>query len=185
MVVLGLAALWQVLHHDVIYYRVASASMEPTLGIGARVAAERDLQPRIGDVVVFRAPAGALPATPQCAAPGEGAGFSRPCDASIPEPAGPVFVKRVLAIGGDRIAIVGGRAVVNGRPAHEPYAATCGGGSSCDFPDPVTVPAGQYFVLGDNRGTSDDSRFWGPVRVASILGVVVRCSALELTCRRR
>jgi signal peptidase I len=42
----------------------------------------------------------------------------------------------------------------------------------CNLTTPMTVPQGQWFLMGDNRGESDDSRFWGPVRTAWIVGVV-------------
>jgi signal peptidase I len=42
----------------------------------------------------------------------------------------------------------------------------------CNFPKPIVVPAGDYFMLGDNRRASDDSRFWGPVKRSWIIGVV-------------
>jgi signal peptidase I len=44
------------------------------------------------------------------------------------------------------------------------------------------VPAGEYYVLGDNRGSSDDSRFWGPVPGTWIIGTVVHCSLLDTIC---
>jgi signal peptidase I len=48
---------------------------------------------------------------------------------------------------------------------------------------PCGLPAGDYYLLGDNRGASDDSRFWGPVPGAWIIGTVVRCSLLNTVCR--
>ncbi|MBV8220929.1 MAG: signal peptidase I, partial [Solirubrobacterales bacterium] len=81
------------------------------------------------------------------------------------------------------VAIVNGHAVVNGVTLSEPYIDPCtGGATTCSFPDPVRVPAGDYFVLGDNRGVSDDSRFWGPVPSAWMIGTVVRCSFLRTSC---
>jgi signal peptidase I len=88
----------------------------------------------------------------------------------------------VIAGPGDTVAIVNGRAVVNGVTQNEPYIAPCAGSTTCNFPTPVRVPAGDYYMLGDNRGTSDDSRFWGPVPAAWIIGTVVHCSALRTVC---
>ena len=42
----------------------------------------------------------------------------------------------------------------------------------CNFPTPITIPAGEWFVIGDNRGESDDSRFWGPVPTSWIVGTI-------------
>jgi signal peptidase I len=49
----------------------------------------------------------------------------------------------------------------------------------------VKVPAGDYYVLGDNRAGSDDSRFWGPVPSSWILGTAVDCTALDTICHVR
>lgn len=83
-------------------------------------------------------------------------------DAPAPE----IFIKRIIGLPGDRVAIDNGRVSVNGVALDEPYVR---------FPDrrsfaPVTVPGGALYVLGDNRADSDDSRFWGFVRQDQVLG---------------
>jgi signal peptidase I len=65
---------------------------------------------------------------------------------------------------------VNGKVVLNGKPLNEPYAEPCGGGEGCEFPTEITIPADHYFMMGDNRGSSDDSRFWGPVPEKWIIG---------------
>ena len=55
----------------------------------------------------------------------------------------------------------------------DPYIKACGGSSECNFPTPITIPAGHWFMMGDNRGDSDDSRFWGPVPTGWIIGQVI------------
>ena len=65
-----------------------------------------------------------------------------------------------------------GHVIRNGRRASEPFAAPCGGGPECDLA-PIEVPAGHYFLMGDNRGNSDDSRYWGPVPRSQIIGRAV------------
>ena len=183
LAILALAALWFVAHKEVSYYKVTSGSMEPTLQIGQRVAAETSLAPRIGDIVLFHPPAGARPSDPLCGSSDEGAGHTQPCGVPLPQKSGATFVKRVVAGPGDTVAIVDGHAVVNGVTQTEPYIEPCAaGGTTCSFPTPVRVPAGDYYMLGDNRGTSDDSRYWGPVPAAWIIGTVVRCSDLRTVC---
>lgn len=181
---LVLAAALVLLHDPVVYYRVDSGSMQPTLPIGSRVPVEPGVVPRVGEIVVFHAPPGAIPATPVCAAPGEGTGYTQPCGLATPGSSHVTFIKRIVAGPGDLVLIRAGRAVVNGVTRPAPYAAPCGG-PDCNFPTPIRVPAGHYYVLGDNRSGSDDSRFWGPVPASSILGVLVSCWPLQTACHPR
>jgi len=151
-------------------YRIPSESMVPTLEIGQRVLVNRIGArfgaPEVGDVVVFHPPAGAE-IGPSCGGePEEGTVCTRPS----PGQADVNFIKRVVAGPGDRLRIDDGRVIRNGRRVEEPYARPCGGGEACDFPQEVRIPAGHYFMMGDNRGSSDDSRFWGPVPEAWIIG---------------
>jgi signal peptidase I len=154
-------------------FRIPSGSMEPTLDPGQRVLVNRishrlGAEPKVGDVVVFRPPAGADPMT--CGDRRAGAGTPRPCDRPGPGQHSEIFIKRVVAVGGDTIAIRDGRVIRNGRLASEPFIRPCGGASGCDFPQAIRVPAGYVFMMGDNRGASDDSRYWGPVPVSSVIG---------------
>ena len=182
--VLALAGLWLVLHQHVQYYKVTSGSMEPTLQIGQRVTAQHLQAPQIGDIVLFHPPAGARARDPLCGSGDEGGGHAQPCGVPLPQETSATFIKRVVAGPGDTVAIVNGHAVVNGVTESDPYIEPCTGGeATCNFPAPVRVPAGDYYMLGDNRGTSDDSRFWGPVPGAWIIGTVVHCSDLRTVCR--
>jgi signal peptidase I len=152
-------------------YRIPSESMVPTLEIGQRVLVNRIGarfgDPDVGDIVVFHPPAGAeQDNTCGSGPPPEG----QVCDEPTPEKADVNFIKRVVAGPGDRIAIDDGHVILNGERQQEDFIRPCGGGSDCDFPVEVTVPADHYFMMGDNRGASDDSRFWGPVPRDWIIG---------------
>jgi signal peptidase I len=154
-------------------YRIPSESMVPTLEIGQRVLVNRIGArfggPSIGDITVFHPPAGSE--TNECGAPqSDGQACSRP----TPQRSDVNFIKRVVAGPGDRIAIDDGHVVLNGKRQKEPFARFEGCSSGdCDFPRTITVPPGYYFMMGDNRGASDDSRFWGPVPRKWIIGGAV------------
>ena len=153
-------------------YRIPSGSMEPTLQIGQRVLTDRLTQhPGLGDIVVFHPPRGADPDPPVCAAPDEGGGFAQACGVSTPQESSQTFIKRVVGLPGDRIKIINGHVIRNGKPERDGYIAACGDGDGCNFPTAIVVPPGEYFMMGDNRGQSDDSRFWGPVPSRWIIGV--------------
>lgn len=81
------------------------------------------------------------------------------------------FLKRVIAVGGDRIEIRDGRVYVNSRPITEPYVvhrlATQSGREQMAA---VMIPQGKFFVMGDNRDNSSDSREWGLVPEQSVIG---------------
>ena len=152
-------------------YRIPSESMVPTLEIGQRVLVNRIGArfgpPEVGDVVVFHPPSGAE-AGNECGSgpPPQG----QACDEPTSEKADVNFIKRVVAGPGDRLAVQDGHVILNGKRQNEPFAAPCGGGEGCDLPTPITIPADHYFMMGDNRGSSDDSRFWGPVPEEWVIG---------------
>jgi signal peptidase I len=153
-------------------YRIPSLSMFPTIKVGQRVLANRlDTHPHLGDIVVFHPPAGANSVPAVCGNHDQGPGHLQPCDQSTQQQSSQTFIKRVVGLPGDRIAIRDGHVIRNGAREKAPYAQPCGQSSACTFSKTITVPPGQYYMMGDNRGNSDDSRFWGPVPQHSIIGV--------------
>jgi signal peptidase I len=154
-------------------YRIPSESMEPTLDVGQRVLVNRIgnrfTDPRVGEIMVFHPPKGSEQAV-QCGNPSQGQGHAEPCGRPTAQKADTNFIKRVVAGPGDTIAIDDGHVVRNGKRVKESYIRDCGGGSDCNFPKSIHVPPGHWFMMGDNRGSSDDSRFWGPVPKSWIVG---------------
>ena len=81
------------------------------------------------------------------------------------------FIKRIVAGPGDTLSVRDGHPVVNGvEKTDEPYTMPCGAFPACNLPKQITIPPDYYFMMGDNRGASDDSRFWGPVPRKWIIG---------------
>lgn len=133
-------------------YFIPSGSMEPTLEIGDHVMVDKlsvDFGTiNVGDIIVFKSP-GAVATT---------------CGDTVPD-----LVKRVVATPGDTIASVGNRIYVNHRLLHEAWSHNEPLGRAI----PTTVvPAGDYYVLGDNHPDSCDSRYWGFVPRSAVIGKV-------------
>jgi signal peptidase I len=142
-------------------YRIPSASMEPTLHcakpasgcrsrVSDRVIANRFVyrfsEPRRGDIIVFEAPAGVAAA----------------CDASG------TFIKRIVGLPGESVSMDDGYVSIDGVRLAEPYLRpSFRGRESGDW---ARTPKDGYFVLGDNRASSCDSRRWGGVPRKNIIG---------------
>lgn len=177
-------------------YRIPSESMYPTLQVGQRILVNRlhgrFATPDRGQITVFDPPAGEE--EPECGvkngqqyAPGkvyrdntvEFADVKMPCPLPGPGKFEETYVKRVVGLPGEWISVKRGRVYINGKQLSEPYLPgndDCRNDTSlstdCNFPTPIQIPAGHYFMMGDNRddGASFDSRFWGPVAEASVIG---------------
>lgn len=137
-------------------YRIPSASMEDTLRPGDFVLVSKmaysDQTPQIGDVIVFQ-----YPLNPERD-----------------------FVKRVIALAGQEVALRNKQLYVDGRPVSLPPQGknTAKDTLSSIFSNrdnfgPVVVPQANFFVMGDNRDDSEDSRFWGPVPADHVKGRVL------------
>ena len=138
-------------------FSIPSKSMEPTLSVGDRVVAYK-LGYRLhdigrGDVVVFHNP--------------------------HESPEADELIKRVVAVGGETFELRGGRVHIDGRPLEEPYLKATGssfpkqpipGCLNAPSPELCEVPEGKILVLGDNRQSSRDGRFFGPVDVDTVVG---------------
>jgi signal peptidase I len=153
-------------------YRIPSASMVPTLADGQRILVNRlATHPGVGDIVVFHPPAGATSdSQTQCGDPGQGPGHAQPCDRPTRQASSQTFVKRVVGLPGDTLRISHGDVYRNGVKETGSYIQACTDPSICTFVRTVTVPPGDYYMMGDNRGISDDSRYWGPVPQSWVIG---------------
>jgi signal peptidase I len=157
-------------------YRIPSGSMLPTVRVNQRVLVDRlamDFSsPNVGDIVVFHPPRSF---SDGCADPGEGENQSgqyadAACQATWKQPSSQTFIKRVVGLPGDHLSIRNGHVIRNGQRERDGYIVQCDGDAACNFPQTITVPRGEYYMMGDNRPDSEDSRFWGPVPRAWIIG---------------
>jgi signal peptidase I len=143
-------------------YSIPSGSMEPTLAIGDRIVVNKLSYHLHGvdrtNIVVFT-----TPHNEDCAGP-------------------PVsdLVKRVIGLPGEIISLSAGHVVINGHVLPEPYLPptvqddTYPGPSGADYSlhRAYRIPAGEVYVMGDNRPQSCDSRYWGPIAESTIVGKV-------------
>jgi signal peptidase I len=128
---------------------IPSASMEPTLMVGDRILVDK-LSYHLhgvgrGDIVVFGRPPGEVAAVKD-------------------------LVKRVIGLPGDTISSPNGHVWINGKQLNEPYLPK---GTITTGIRTQKIPPGYYFVMGDNRGDSSDSRVFGPIARSLIVGHVV------------
>ena len=157
-----------VLQATVQNYRVEGPSMDPRLANGDRVLVNKAVYTEIDAARVARFIPGLDADEGQRWRPlglptyGDVIVFRWPRDPSQN------FVKRIIALPGDRIRIQRGTVFVNGVPLEDAYVEN----PSDETLDELTVPADSYFVLGDNRAESDDSRHWGAVPRDHVIGKV-------------
>jgi signal peptidase I len=130
-------------------FKIPSGSMQPTLLIGDRILVNKFIyrfrEPRRGEVIVFRYPE---------------------------DPKRP-FIKRLIAIAKDKVEIKDGRIFINDTALDPSIARASYYYNQGEFGregKPIVVPEGMYFVLGDNSGSSHDSRFWGYVPRKLVIG---------------
>jgi signal peptidase I len=159
VVTLLVAALLSVLLRAYAYetFEIPSASMVPTLAVYDRILVQKAFfswhDVHEGDIVVF-----SHPPLDQC--PGPQAGD---------------LVKRVIALPGQTIYSAGNSIYINGRLLAEPYLPHYDplGPSIASRQHPYRVPPGEFYLLGDNRADSCDSRYWGPIQGSGIIGKVI------------
>lgn len=130
-------------------YRIPTHGMEPTISYGKVVLASawayRNADPKPGDIIMFR----------------------DPLDAAL------LYAKRVIAAGGSTVEIADGVTIVDGRPIAQPYLGGVAGHHELSRTMPkVQVPAGSYFVMGDNRDDSYDSRMFGFIARSAVVARV-------------
>jgi len=135
-------------------FTVPSSSMEPKLQTADVVIADVKKPVKRGDIIVFNTPRAAVNAC------GEGG----------------TFIKRIVGLPGETVSEDGqGSISINGKRLNEPYVSARARALDTNFHGKQwTVPAGDYFVLGDNRSQSCDSRYWGGVPSKNVIGPVAK-----------
>jgi signal peptidase I len=152
-IVLTLILFWVIQSFVAQPFQVKQVSMRDTIQDGQFILVDR-LTPHFdpyhrGDIVVFRPP------------PNNETGTGDP------------FIKRIIAVGGDTVAIHDGKVFVNGIELNEPYVFTVGGVPQATTSGDLsswTIAPGELFVMGDHRAASSDSRVFGPIKVDAVIG---------------
>lgn len=164
---------------------VAAGSMEPTLPLRASVVVKVGSRPVVGAIVAVHPPEGS--AADECGPkPHVVKADGAACDAVIPRESKIELIERIVAGPGDEIYIREGHVYRKAKGSGEfirerdRYTRACGIRAVCNFPDPIGIPSGHWFLMGDNRGESDDSRFWGPVPGAWIVGSVTHVAVRSI-----
>lgn len=155
LIVSGVSESYSLAYRDNLLraYKIPSRSMQPTLDVGDHIICNelcyRYNTPERGDLIIFKYPR----------------------DEDLD------YIKRIVAIPGDTVMTSGNELFINGRKTEEPYALyTQENLEPGDFvPDfgPVTIGEGEYFVMGDNRNNSEDSRVFGAVKRHKIQGKAI------------
>jgi signal peptidase I len=163
---------------------IPSSSMEPTLVPGDQILTLRSWLAYFGgrvparnDVVIFNLPpqqAKILGADPSDANEPEG---RRPIGV-FRGPPGETLIKRVIGLPGETVSLKNGKILINGQPIETPYKTVPGDPDfEVDYPfagsHPVKLGPDEVFLMGDNRPVSEDSRFFGPVKLKNIRGKYV------------
>lgn len=128
------------------FANVPSESMLPTYEVGDIIVANKLAEPERGKPVLFY----------------------------VSGTSGEMYVKRCIALGGDKLSMENGTVYVNGERLDEPYVYEDGSGGEGLLPNNIpefTVPEGHMFVLGDNRNNSLDSRYYGTFPLESVVAV--------------
>lgn len=145
IVIIAFALSWLIRTYILEARVIPTGSMLPTIQLEDRVIVDKFFfkhfdQLRSGDVIVFHPPASAH--------------------------ASDDFIKRLIGMPGDTIEIRNHTTYINGQPIYEPYILE----RTIKNVDPVIVPEGSVFVMGDNRNNSADSREWGFLPIENISG---------------
>ena len=117
------------------------------------------------NVVVFKPPHGADLNTCGVEHPD-----NQPCPKETPEKSDTNFIKRIVGLPGDKLSVRGGQVYINGELNDDDAARASKTCATCNLEKPITIPPDHYFMMGDNRGESADSREWGPVPKKWIIG---------------
>ena len=143
--VLIAVAVFACLHLTVQSYTVVMSSMEPNFQQGECIMVNKvsyhSSGPQRGDVIVFHPPV----------------------ESQFP------YIKRVIGLPGDTVEIKDGIVSINGTPLYEPYILQEPPQTNKDY-GPRVLSDDEYFVLGDNRNNSSDSRSWGTIKRNDIIG---------------